>query len=90
MSMYTLELIFRGNPAPLVIQIKEDEAAEQRYQQALAALKGGKPTTLELTCDRTSKRVFVLTQELAAVQLTPKAGSISPMGARTGFVSAAE
>lgn len=86
--MYTLELIFRGNPAPIVIQIKEDEAAEQRYQQVLAAIQAGKPQTLELTCDRTSKKVFVLTQELASVQLTPRAGSVSPMGTRTGFVSA--
>ncbi len=86
--MYTLELIFRGNPAPIVIQVKEDETAEQRYQQVLEAIKAGKPETLELTCDRTSKKVFVLTQELASVQLTPKAGAVSPIGTRTGFVAA--
>lgn len=86
--MYTLELIFRSNPAPAVIQVKEEEAAEQCYQQVLGAIQSGQPETLELTCDRTSKKVFVRTQELASVQLTPKAGSISPMGARTGFVAA--
>lgn len=86
--MYTLELVFRGNPAPIVVQVKEENDAEQRYQQILSALQAGQPQTLELTCDRTSKRVCVLTQELASVQLTPKAGSISPMGTRTGFVAA--
>jgi hypothetical protein len=42
---------------------------------------------LELTCDRTGKKVFLLTGELCGVQMTSKSGGASPMGARPGFLA---
>ncbi|WP_244353042.1 hypothetical protein [Thermostichus vulcanus] len=85
--MYILELLLKGNPAAIVIHQKEEEAANQAYQSVVNALKKGSPESLELTCDRTGKKVFVLTSELCGVQMTSKSGGASPMGSRTGFLA---
>jgi hypothetical protein len=70
--MYILELLLKGNPAAIVVHQKEEEAANQAYQSVVNALKKGSPESLELTCDRTGKKVFVLTSELCGVQMTSK------------------
>ncbi len=85
--MYTLELMLKGNPAAIVIHQKEEEAANQTYQSVVNALKTGSPASLELTCDRTGKKVFVLTGEVCGVQMTSKSGGASPMGTRPGFLA---
>ncbi|MEN9224587.1 MAG: hypothetical protein Q6L60_03005 [Thermostichus sp. HHBFW_bins_43] len=88
--MHILELLLKGNPAAIVVHQKEEEAAQQAYRSVVNALKEGSPESLELTCDRTGKKVFVLTAELCGVQLTPKSSSASPMGSRTGFLAQVE
>ncbi|MGQ9837717.1 MAG: hypothetical protein ACUVRV_07045 [Cyanobacteriota bacterium] len=88
--MYTLELLLKRNPATIVIHQKEEEAATQAYQSVVNALKKGSPESLELTCDRTGKKVFLLTSELYGIQMTSKSGGASPMGTRTGFVAQVE
>ncbi|ABD03562.1 MULTISPECIES: hypothetical protein [unclassified Synechococcus] len=85
--MYTLELLLKGNPAPIVVHQKEEEAANRAYQSIVNALQSGSPQSLELTCDRTGKKVFLLTGELCGVQMTSKSGSASPMGTRPGFLA---
>lgn len=85
--MFTLEVTLRGNPNPVIIQRKEEEAADQLYQQILTTLQQGEPQFLELTCDRTGKRAIVLTPEICAAQLTPKAGATAVAGPRTGFMA---
>ncbi|MEN9230371.1 MAG: hypothetical protein Q6L68_05650 [Thermostichus sp. DG02_5_bins_236] len=90
LTMYILELLLKGNPAAIVIHQKEEEAANQAYQSVVNALKKGSPESLELTCDRTGKKVFVLTSELCGVQMTSKSGGASPMGSRTGFLAQVE
>lgn len=84
--MYTLELTLKGNSAPLVLQQKEESQAQDLYQKIRNALETGAPRLLELTCERTGKTVAVLTQEMTAVQLTPKAGSGS-VATRPGFLA---
>ncbi|MFS8810631.1 hypothetical protein NW814_08875 [Synechococcus sp. R65.1] len=84
--MYTLELLLKGNPAPIVIHQKEEEAANRAYQSVVEALRNGSPQSLELTCDRTGKKVFLLTAELCGVQMTSKSGT-APMGVRPGFLA---
>ncbi|MDX2271117.1 MAG: hypothetical protein NW237_04110 [Cyanobacteriota bacterium] len=88
--MYTIELVLKGNPAVLAVQQKEEAAANELYQKLTAALQKGDPAPLEITCDRTGKKVFVLGSELSAVQITPKAGSSSGAGARPGFLAQVE
>lgn len=88
--MHILELLLKGNPAAIVIQQKEAEAANQAYQSVVNALKEGSPKSLELTCDRTGKKVFVLTAELCGVQMTSNSGGVSPIGSRTGFTARLE
>ncbi len=85
--MYTIELILRGNPAPLGIQKKDEEEARQVFERVVEGIQTGDPKSLELTCDRTGRRLLVLVAELTAVQLTPKSGSAGPGASRPGFVA---
>jgi hypothetical protein len=84
--MYTLELTLKGNPAPLVLQQKEESQAQDLYHKIRNALETGTPRLLDLTCDRTGKTMAVLTQDMIAVQLTPKAGS-GAVAVRPGFLA---
>jgi hypothetical protein len=83
--MYTIELVLKGNPALLAVQRKEEEAATQLYRQVVEAVKRGETGLLELSCEKTERKVAVSVGEISAVQLTPKAGTVSPAGNRPGF-----
>jgi hypothetical protein len=88
--MYTIELMLKGNPAMLSVQRKDEESANEIYQQLLTAVQKGHPQVLELSCDRTGKKLVILSPEICVVQLTPKAGATSPMGTRPGFLAQVE
>jgi len=85
--MYILELLLKGNPAPIVVHQKEEEAANRAYQSVVNALQSGSPQSLELTCDRTGKKLFLLTGELCGVQMTTKSGGPGAPGTRPGFLA---
>jgi hypothetical protein len=85
--MYILELLLKGNPAPIVVHQKEEEAANRAYQSVVNALQSGSPQSLELTCDRTGKKVFLLTGELCGVQMTTKSGGPGAPGTRPSFLA---
>lgn len=85
-SMFTLELNLKQTPAPLMIQKKSSEDAQADYHRLTEALKTGNTTVIELTCDQVpEKRVSVLVNEIAAVQIYEKAGTASASGKPPGF-----
>lgn len=86
--MYTLELTLKNTALPLTIQKQTLEAAKAAYQEVSDALRSGRGDLLELTCDQSpEKRLSVLPQELAAVQMYEKTGAASGSGRPPGFFS---
>ncbi len=85
--MYTIEIVLKSNSAPLGVMQKEEDSANQIYQTLTAAIQQGQPQTVEVSCEKTGRKLTVLTQEIAGIQITPKAGAASSAGVRTGFVA---
>ena len=83
--MYTIEVSMKGGSAPIVVQRKEEADAEQTYASVAEAIAQAKTGVLTLSCDRTEKKVTVLAQEIAAVQLVPKKACSASAGNRPGF-----
>ena len=83
--MYVIELALRMSPMPVSVQRKEQNAAEEVYQQVKTALEQGQPRLLELTCEKVDgKRLSVLTSDLLAVQIYEKTAASSG-SKRPGF-----
>ena len=83
--MYVIELALRMSPMPVSVQRKEQNAAEEVYQQVRTALEQGQPHLLELTCEKVEgKRLSVLTSDLLAVQIYEKTAASSG-SKRPGF-----
>ena len=83
--MYVIELALRMSPMPVSVQRKEQNAAEEVYQQVRTALEQGQPRLLELTCEKVDgKRLSVLTSDLQAVQIYEKTAASSG-SKRPGF-----
>ncbi|CAI8378107.1 MAG: hypothetical protein CL859_11435 [Cyanobium sp. ARS6] len=83
--MYVIELALRMSPMPVSVQRKEQNAAEEVYQQVRTALEQGQPRLLELTCEKVDgKRLSVLTSDLLAVQIYEKTAASSG-SKRPGF-----
>ncbi|MEM9567378.1 MAG: hypothetical protein AAF974_03640 [Cyanobacteria bacterium P01_E01_bin.34] len=83
--MYTIEIMMKGGSAPVVVQQKEEADAEKAYASIAAAITQAQSGVLALNCDQTEKKVTVLAQEIAAVQLVPKKPSSGNSGNRPGF-----
>ena len=83
--MYTIEVMMKGGSAPIVVQQKEEADAEKAYASVAAAITQAQAGVLTLNCDRTEKKVTLLAQEIAAVQLVPKKPSSGNSGNRPGF-----
>ena len=80
-----IELALRMSPMPVSVQRKEQNAAEEVYQQVRTALEQGQPRLLELTCEKVDgKRLSVLTSDLLAVQIYEKTAASSG-SKRPGF-----
>lgn len=86
--MFTIELTLKGVPAMLAVQYKEAETAEATFQRLSDILRSGQSQWIDLTCEKTEKKVLLLSSEVAALQLTPKAGG-AQAGTRAGFVPSA-
>tara|TARA_B100000925_G_scaffold202422_1_gene153523 strand:+ start:197 stop:460 length:264 start_codon:yes stop_codon:yes gene_type:complete len=83
--VYVIELALRMSPMPVSVQRKEQNAAEEVYQQVRTALEQGQPRLLELTCEKVDgKRLSVLTSDLLAVQIYEKTAASSG-SKRPGF-----
>ena len=83
--MYVIELALRMSPMPVSVQRKEQNAAEEVYQQVRTALEQVQPRLLELTCEKVDgKRLSVLTSDLLAVQIYEKTAASSG-SKRPGF-----
>jgi hypothetical protein len=83
--MHTLEINLKQSPLPLIVQKETLEAAQADYQRVLDALRGT-GGLIELTCDQvTEKRISVVVQEIAAIQLYEKSGTASASGKPPGF-----
>ena len=83
--MYVIELALRMSTMPVSVQRKEQNAAEEVYQQVRTALEQGQPRLLELTCEKVDgKRLSVLTSDLLAVQIYEKTAASSG-SKRPGF-----
>ena len=86
--MHTIELNLKQSPLPLSVQKKSAEDAQADYQRVMDALKTGNAVVLELTCDQVpDKRISVLANEVAAVQMYEKSGTASASGKPPGFFS---
>ena len=83
--MYVIELALRMSPMPVSVQCKEQNTAEEVYQQVRMSLEQGQPRLIELTCEKVEgKRLSVLTSDLLAVQIYEKTAA-SGGSKRPGF-----
>jgi hypothetical protein len=88
--MYIVELALKHTALPLMVQKKDQAAAEATYKKALEAMTSGTPTIFEVTCDKvTDKKIAIATAELAAVQVYEKSGSAGAAGRAPGFFALA-
>ncbi len=83
--MYVIELALKFSPFPLSVERKESNQAEAVYHQVRNSLEKGRPTLLELTCEKIeNKKISVLVSEILAVQIYEKTSS-SAGTKRPGF-----
>jgi hypothetical protein len=74
--MYTIDVMLKYSPAPISVQRKEENEANELYQKLTAAMTNGDPKVMELTCDRdVGKKVTVLCSEISVVQMSQKSGA---------------
>lgn len=74
--MYTIDVMLKYSPAPISVQRKEENEANELYQKLTAAMTEGEPKVMELTCDRDAgKKVTVLCSEISVVQMSQKSGA---------------
>ncbi|MGC1309322.1 MAG: hypothetical protein WA885_19045 [Phormidesmis sp.] len=89
--MYIVEFALKNSPLPLTVQKKDQEAAEETYKAALAAISSGNPVTFEAACDKvTDKKIAIAVSELAAIQVYEKSGSAGAGGRAPGFFALAD
>lgn len=83
--MFIVDIALKNTPSMLSVQRKTAEDAEALFHQVMGAIQSGQPSLLQLTCEKDeSKRLAVLVNEIAAVQMSDKSGTGS--AARTpGF-----
>ena len=84
--MFTVELTLKNTALPLSVQKKELKEAEQLYVDVSAAIRSGSSDLVELTCDQQPhKKISVLANELAAVQMFEKTSTATASGRPPGF-----
>jgi hypothetical protein len=89
--MFILEINLKNTPVTLSVQKKTGEDAEAAYQQVLEALRSGSNKLVELTCDhQTSKKLAILSGDIAAAQVYEKSSTATSSGRPPGFFAMAE
>jgi hypothetical protein len=89
--MFILEITLKNTPVTLSVQKKTGEDAEAAYEQVLEALRSGNNKLLQLTCDhQSSKKVAILSGDIAAVQVYEKSSTATASGRPPGFFAMAE
>ena len=86
--MFTIDVVLQDIPLPVSVQKKEQEAAENLYQQILSAMRSGSAELIELTCDKEEdKKVAIKGNLISAVSLNKKSGGMAE-GRVPGFFAA--
>lgn len=86
--MFTIDLTLKHVPASFSVQRKTAEGAEALYQEVLRALRGEVTGVLELTCEKIEgKKLSVLAQEIASVQVSDKSSAAGTGGRTAGFAA---
>ena len=86
--MFTIDVVLQDIPLPVSVQKKEQEAAENLYQQILNAMRSGSGDLIELTCDKEEdKKVAIKGNLISAVSLNKKSGGMAE-GRVPGFFAA--
>jgi len=89
--MFIIDVSLKSAPVTLSVQRKAAEDAEATYQQVLEAVRSGEQRLLELTCEhQPGKKVSVLSNEIAAVQVYEKSSTATSSGRPPGFFALAE
>lgn len=89
--MFVIDVTLKNSPMTLSVQRKTEEDAKQLYKTILDAIRDGKPTILELTCEQqVGKTIGVLVNEISAVQMTEKSGTSAASGRPPGFFAIVE
>ena len=84
--MFIIDVTLKTTPVTLSVQRKSQEDAEDLYQKILATLRSTNSEVLELTCEQQQgKKISVLSGEIAAVQISEKAGTATASGKPPGF-----
>ena len=87
--MFTIDVSLKGTPVTLTVQQKSQADAEALYHKILAALHSGSNEVLELTCEQQpGKKVSVLANQIAAVQIFEKTSTSAASGRPPGFAFA--
>ncbi len=83
--MYSIELIIKLSPLPLIVQRKNHGDAQRLYSEVIDTIQKGNKMLLELTCEKVEdKKITVLVSEIIAVQIYEKTSS-SGSSKRPGF-----
>ena len=86
--MFTIDVVLQDIPLPVSVQKKEQEAAENLYQQISNAMRSGSSDLIELTCDKEEdKKVAIKGNLISAVSLNKKSGGMAE-GRVPGFFAA--
>jgi hypothetical protein len=84
--MFVIDVTLKNSPVTLSVQRKAEADAKTTYQQVVEAIQSGNPVLLELSCEQQiGKTISVLVSEIAAVQVTDKAGTATASGRSPGF-----
>ena len=83
--MYSIELIIKLSPLPLIVQRREHGDAKRLYSEIIDTIQKSNQKLLELTCEKVEdKQITVLVSEIIAVQIYEKTSS-SGGSKRPGF-----
>ncbi|MEO0533706.1 MAG: hypothetical protein AAF215_07545 [Cyanobacteria bacterium P01_A01_bin.123] len=86
--MFTIDVTLQNTPLTLSVQKKEASAAQALYKSLLEAMRTKSPEMLELACDQQNeKKIALLSNQIAAVQIYEKSGTSAASGKPPGFFS---
>ena len=86
--MHTINIIVRNTAIPISIEKKEEEEAQNVYQELISAMKAENTQVIELTCDKQEgKKVAISSSAIVAAVMSQTSGANNNRAA--GFFAAA-
>lgn len=86
--MHTINIIVRNTAIPISIEKKEEEEAQNVYQELISAMKAENTQVIELTCDKQEgKKVAISGSAIVAAVMSQTSGANNNRAA--GFFAAA-